>query len=721
MDHTEIIRTVECPKCRLKNLAGTKFCADCGTPLVSGVPLTCTKCGTENPPGTKFCGNCGASFELNVESDPDIHLLQRALKGRYVVQKSLGEGGFGRVFLALHEGLKRKDVIKLLGADQSRSEDIKRRFLQEAQAIAKLSHPNIIEIKDVAEFEGRPYYIMSYREGGSLEDLLQKEKKLSPERAIELCKGILSALSEIHAKGIIHRDIKPDNVLLGDKGEAILIDFGIARVEEDSTLKPKTGTGMTIGTVTYMSPEQLEGKSIDSRSDLYSTGILLYELLVGEPPFQGSLPSLILKHTTEEVPGITDKLNNHKFAPNLEYVIKKACEKKAEDRFGNAMEMRDAFGLETTEIPILQKKKPKPVVQEPKGNLGKILGGIAALLAVVGIGFGGMVLMKPKSNVYITSDPSGATVLNDTSGQVLGTTPYEELKTTGGTYPYLLKLKNFRDVKLEIKLKDKDDTQNKEVKLTDLRNVSLESEPAGVSITGLGVEGETTPYYGELKTGKYDLTFSKDGYYSEKLSFIIGKEGNRIEKKVKLLDIRNVSIDSEPTGATLSGGLGSGKTTPFLEEVKPGKYEATISKDGYHEEKISFSLGTPKDRYEKKIKLMTNQEFADLEKKKAECEKQGMDFLEGECRKKPDWSPYMGEMNWDSASAKCRSIGMRLPTIDELKAAYNAGITKSWQKDGYYYWSSTPYDAERYYEFSVDVGNTNDIHRYYDRSVRCRR
>jgi serine/threonine protein kinase len=573
----------------------------------------------------------------------------------------------------------------------------------------------------VAEFEGRPYYIMSYREGGSLEDLLQKEKKLLPERAIELCKGILSALSEIHGKGIIHRDIKPDNVLIGDKGEAILIDFGIARMEEESTLKPKTGTGMTIGTVTYMSPEQLEGKSIDNRTDLYSTGILLYELLVGEPPFQGSLPSLILKHTTEEVPSITDKLNNHKFAPNLEYVIKKACEKKADDRFLNALEMREAFGLETTEIPILPKKKPKPVLQEPKGNLGKILGGIAAVLAVVGIGVGGMILMKPKSNVYITSDPSGATVLNDTNGQVLGNTPFEEVKTEGGTYPYLLKLKNFRDVKLEIRLKDGSDIQKKEIKLTDLRNVSLDSDPAGVSIAGLGVEGETTPYYGELKTGKYELTFSKEGYYSEKLSFIIDKEGDRVEKKVRLLDIRNVSIDSEPTGATLLGTGFSGKTTPFLEEVKPGKYEVTVNKEGFHEEKLSFNLGTPKDRFEKKIKLMSNQEFADLERKKVECEKQGMDFLEGECRKKPDWSPYMGDMNWDSANAKCRSIGMRLPTIDELKAAYNAGITKSWQKDGYYYWSSTPYDAESYYRLNVRDGHTDLRNRDSYYNVRCRR
>ncbi len=512
MDHTEIVRTVECPKCRLKNLAGTKFCADCGTPLVSGVKMICTKCSHENPPGTKFCGNCGASFELNVESDPDIHLLQRALKGRYVVQKSLGEGGFGRVFLALHEGLKRKDVIKLLGADQSRSEDIKRRFLQEAQAIAKLSHPNIIEIKDVAEFEGRPYYIMSYREGGSLEDLLQKEKKLSPERAIELCKGILSALSEIHAKGIIHRDIKPDNVLIGDKGEAILIDFGIARVEEDSTLKPKTGTGMTIGTVTYMSPEQLEGKSIDSRSDLYSTGILLYELLVGEPPFQGSLPSLILKHTTEEVPGITDKLNNHKFAPNLEYVIKKACEKKAEDRFGNALEMRDAFGLETTEIPVEQKQNQKPNSEVSDKNI--------------------------KDNA-----------------QNLGTIIKEE-------FPFLTKLYYL--------------ISGKFIKL---------------------------PIYGRILVIIFSL-------------FI----GNK-----------------------------------FYGIFKP-------------------------------------------------------------------WGPYMGQTSWGYANMRCWMLGMRLPSKDELKDAYNNGETESWQKDTKDYWSSTPYGSEGLYFFNVYNGKSYYvIFNIYDYGVRCHR
>jgi hypothetical protein len=180
--------------------------------------------------------------------------------------------------------------------------------------------------------------------------------------------------------------------------------------------------------------------------------------------------------------------------------------------------------------------------------------------------------------------------------------------------------------------------------------------------------------------------------------------------------MRTGYIDSEPTGATLSGNGFMGRTTPFLEEVKPGKYEVTVTKEGFHEEKLSFSMGTPKDKFEKKIKLMTTQEY---ETKKLECDKQNLIFVEGEC--KVDWSPYMGEMEWGLANTKCRSIGMRLPTIDELKAAYNAGITKSWQKDGYHYWSSTPYDSERYYGLGVSDGSTYYYNRGNSSNVRCRR
>ncbi len=348
---TEYVKTIECPKCRYRNVAGTKFCGDCGTAL-GGSPIPCGTCGTENPSGTKFCGNCGSNLQNPQENDPDVRHLQDALRGKYVVQKPLGEGGFGRVFLAEHSGLGQKHVIKLLSADSSRSTDIRSRFFQEAQLIARLNHPNIVHIMDVAEYLGRPYYIMKYLNGGSLEDLLIKEKKLSTEKALEITSKILSALSEVHNKGIIHRDLKPNNVLLDESGEPILIDFGIARVEEGG--KAKTGSAV-IGTLAYMSPEQLDASPITFTTDIYSTGIVLFELLTGKPPFEGSMSSLITQHNTAKLPSVSGKIDNSKLADGIQAVLQKACAKEPSARYGSAKEMREAvLGL------IQAKPKPNP-------------------------------------------------------------------------------------------------------------------------------------------------------------------------------------------------------------------------------------------------------------------------------------------------------------------------------------------------------------------------
>jgi formylglycine-generating enzyme required for sulfatase activity/predicted Ser/Thr protein kinase len=353
---TEYVKTIECPKCRYKNVAGTKFCGDCGTAL-AGSPVPCGKCGFENPSGTKFCGNCGNNIENPTENDPDIRHLQDALRGKYVVQKALGEGGFGRVFLAEHIGLKQKHVIKVLSADSSRSIDIRNRFFQEAQVIAKLKHPHIVPIMDVAEHGGRPYYIMSYINGGSLADLLRLEKKLSTERAIELTIKLLSALSEVHGKGIIHRDIKPDNVLLDESGEPYLIDFGIARVEEGGEVK--SVYGISIGTPQYMSPEQLDAKPdakpISLTTDIYSMGIMLFELLTGKPPYEGSLISIANQHNTAKLPNVSGKIENSKLADSIQAVLQKACAKEPSARYSSAKEMRGAVeGL------IQAKSKPNP-------------------------------------------------------------------------------------------------------------------------------------------------------------------------------------------------------------------------------------------------------------------------------------------------------------------------------------------------------------------------
>lgn len=341
MEKTEYIKSIECAKCRYRNEVGTKFCADCGADLTEEILIVCGNCGSENKAKSKFCGNCGNNLENPKDNDPDIRHLQEALKGKYVVQKPLGEGGFGRVFLAEHTGLGQMHVIKLLSADSSRSTEVRNRFFQEAKVLAKLKHPNIVPIMDVSEFGGRPYYVMSYLNGGSLADLLRKEKNLSVEKALEYVQKLLSALSEVHEKGIIHRDIKPENVLLDEKGEPVLIDFGIARVEESS--KARTATGFSIGTPQYMSPEQLDGKPITLTTDIYSMGIMLFELITGKPPYEGSFISIANQHNSGNLPSIRGKFRESHLEEGVQGILQKACAKEASARYSSAKEMREAM------------------------------------------------------------------------------------------------------------------------------------------------------------------------------------------------------------------------------------------------------------------------------------------------------------------------------------------------------------------------------------------
>ena len=342
-----------CPntKCRIRNKVSAKFCVDCGTAMGDS-PIPCGKCGENNQPDTKFCGNCGNNLQNPQVNDPDIRHLQSALQGKYVVKKALGQGGFGRVFLAEHTRLNQSYVVKLLGADVSRIDDYRNRFLQEAKVLAKLKHPHIVPIQDVDIFEGRPHYIMSYVEGGSLGDLLLKEKKLSTEKALEIASKLLSALSEVHNKGIIHRDLKPDNVLLDESGEPILIDFGIARVESAQTTKGNT----YLGSYRYSSPEQLDASpNLNHTSDIYSLGIMLFELITGKPPYEGSDNSLISQHKSAKLPSVSGKIENSKLADSIQAVLQKACAKEPSARYGSAKEMRGAVeGL------IQAKSKPNP-------------------------------------------------------------------------------------------------------------------------------------------------------------------------------------------------------------------------------------------------------------------------------------------------------------------------------------------------------------------------
>jgi serine/threonine protein kinase len=217
---------------------------------------------------------------------------------RYKVIEKIGAGGMGEVYLAEDTELNRKIALKFLPQHLCPDEDYRARFKREAQAVARLNHPNIITVHEVSEYQGQPYFAMELVEGQSLRELCSS-KKLSIERIIELAIQICDGLSAAHGKEVVHRDIKPSNIIIDAYGRPKVLDFGLAAIRGSEQL---TRTGSTLGTMRYMSPEQVAGKEIDQRSDLYSLGIVLYELITGRTPFERDNEAATLKAIAQDNP-----------------------------------------------------------------------------------------------------------------------------------------------------------------------------------------------------------------------------------------------------------------------------------------------------------------------------------------------------------------------------------------------------------------------------------
>ncbi|MDP9140091.1 MAG: protein kinase [Pseudomonadota bacterium] len=219
--------------------------------------------------------------------------------GNYLVERVLGTGGFAEVYEAVDPLLQRKVALKVLLPEFARTTDMVARFQREVRAVAGLSHPGIVQIYTVGNVEGLDYYAMQLLPGGDLRKRMQE--KLPPYRAMEIIATMADALAQAHAQDIIHRDIKPENILFDDADNPVLTDFGIAKVLNAQNQLTAAGTAM--GTPRYLSPEQARGSTVDARADIYSLGIILFEMLAGRPPFDGPDPvSIVLKHATEPVP-----------------------------------------------------------------------------------------------------------------------------------------------------------------------------------------------------------------------------------------------------------------------------------------------------------------------------------------------------------------------------------------------------------------------------------
>jgi len=273
--------------------------------------------------------------------------MDHRLGGRYEVRSLIGRGGMAEVHLGFDSRLSRIVAIKMLRIDLARDSVFQARFRREAQAAASLNHPNIVSVYDTGEEvmtggDGRsvsvPYIVMEYVEGHTVKDLLSDGTPVPINEAVEIVSGVLSALEYSHAAGLVHRDIKPGNIMLTTDGKVKVMDFGIARALTDSQAT-MTQTNAVVGTAQYLSPEQARGEQVDARSDLYSTGVVLFELLTGRPPFKGDTAVAVAYQHVSATPPTPSSVTPDVPEP-LDRVCMKALAKNRDDRYSSAAEMR---------------------------------------------------------------------------------------------------------------------------------------------------------------------------------------------------------------------------------------------------------------------------------------------------------------------------------------------------------------------------------------------
>ncbi len=304
------------------------FCPDCGT-WNRAVAVQCARCGVSLPtiPG-------GAAEP----PDPELTKLRRLTGNRYRILRRLGSGGMAQVYYAEHVLLGSPRVIKVLNAQLSRESEMRERFRREAEAAAHLAHPFICSILDYGVSEEAVFVVMPYLPGGSLADRLGRDRTVTPVFAATSVAQVACALDHAHRHGVVHRDIKPDNILFDDDGFSIVTDFGIATARRHGRL---TGTGRAMGTPHYMSPEQAMGKLVDGRSDLYAVGVMLYEMVLGFPPFDGADSYSIGYKHVHEAPVAPDVVDS-RVPSDLAAVIMKCLEKDPAARYQRGNDLADA-------------------------------------------------------------------------------------------------------------------------------------------------------------------------------------------------------------------------------------------------------------------------------------------------------------------------------------------------------------------------------------------
>jgi len=258
-------------------------------------------------------------------------VVGEVISGRYELEQLVGSGGMSNVFRAHDRLLERTVALKILHEQYTRDEDYVERFRREARAVAQLAHPNIVTVIDRGEQDGRQFIVFEYIDGENLKELVARGGPLDPQDAIPLALQVARALSFAHERGLVHRDVKPQNVLLNDDGQAKVTDFGIARSLD---VHGVTQTGTVLGTSDYIAPEQARGQKVDPKTDIYSLGAVLYELLAGDVPYKGdNFVAVAMRHVNEPPPSVLDRRPD--CPVRLDLAIQRAMAKDPEQRFAS--------------------------------------------------------------------------------------------------------------------------------------------------------------------------------------------------------------------------------------------------------------------------------------------------------------------------------------------------------------------------------------------------
>ena len=359
---------MECPKCHADNPSDSKFCKECGVLL--SVPDGTHRSSTETLQAPRIELNTGVTFAQ-----------------RYQIIEELGKGGMGKVYKAYDEEIKEKVALKLIKPEIAEDNTTVERFRNELKFARKIRHKNVCQMYDLNKEEGSYYITMEYVSGEDLKSFIRRSRRLNIGTAILIAKQVCEGLIEAHKLGVVHRDLKPQNVMIDKDGNARIMDFGIARLLD---AKGITDSGLMIGTPEYMSPEQVEGKEADYRTDIYSLGIILYEMVTGQVPFEGETPISIAMQQINKAP-FDPKEVNPQVPEDMSQVILKCVEKKRKNRYQNAKELLSELVKIEKSIPTtereLPKAKPATSKEMTQKSSFKLVFPFLIVLALVFVGF----------------------------------------------------------------------------------------------------------------------------------------------------------------------------------------------------------------------------------------------------------------------------------------------------------------------------------------------